>query len=89
MGTTDRKGGRYIFGTILAVLGLWFAAYTGRLVGHESWLQITGNLLMATGIITMAVQAFTDKRYPETPWVRVARVMSLVGLGLSMFASRK
>jgi len=89
MGTTDRKGGRYIFGAVLAILGVWFAEHTGREVGQEPWLQIAGKLILVTAIMTMAVQAFTDKRYPETPWVRVARVMSLVGLGLSIFAGRK
>jgi drug/metabolite transporter (DMT)-like permease len=88
-GTKDRKGGRYIIGTVLAVVGIWFAARTGRAVGEEPSLQIAGDLLIATSAITVAVQAFTDKRYPLTPWVKIARVIGLVGLGLRIFAERK
>jgi drug/metabolite transporter (DMT)-like permease len=89
MGTPDRKGGRYIIGTLAAGVGVWFAAYTGRAVGQKPWLQITGNLIMALALITMAVQAFTDKRYPETRGVKVARLMLFVGWALSIFGARK
>jgi drug/metabolite transporter (DMT)-like permease len=88
MATPDRKGGRYIIGTVLAVAGVWFAAYTGRAVGEEPSLKIAGDLLIATSAITVAVQAFTDKRYPETRWVKIGRVIGLVGLGLRIVAGR-
>ena len=83
------KGGRYIIGTVLAVAGVVAAAHTGRAVGEEPSLQIAGDLLIAISAITLAVLAFTDKRYPLTPWVKVVQVILLVGMGLRMFAGRK
>src|SRR6476619_3688931 len=89
MGTKDGKGGRYILGTIAACVGVWFAGYTGRAIGQQPSLQTTGQLIMSVSLITNAVQAFTDKRYPQYRGAKVARLIGVIGWGLALFASRK
>lgn len=74
-----KKRTRYVAGAILVIGTIWMSGALGRDFRTESTVRSLGSFMILMGCLTMAVQAFTEERFPNTRWTQGARLTLFIG----------